>query len=129
MVTSTVVQAGKYRRRVTIQKPIQVQDSTGGAIPDWEDFAVDIRASIDPLTGKQTFFAQQIQADITDSISFRYRPGVDQSMRILHTLDWDASPPEVEIFSIESVMMDSTGRKEITCLCRKRMNQGFRSDG
>lgn len=128
-MTSTVVQAGKYRHRVTIQRPIQVQDSTGAAIPDWEDIAVDVRAAIESLSGREFMTAQQVQADVTTKISFRWRPHIDATMRILHVLDPNCSPEDVEVYNIEYALPDETGRKEIVCYCRIRLNQGFRSDG
>lgn len=126
---TTVVQAGKYRRRITIQRPIQVQDTTGGAVPSWVNVAVNVRAAIEPLSGREWFVAQQVQNDVTTQISFHWRPGIDPTMRILHALNLNSSPPEVEIFNIESITTDATGRKEIKCMCRTRLNSGFRTDG
>lgn len=128
-MVSTVIQAGKYRHRVTIQKPIQVQDTTGSVIPTWIDVAFDVRVSIDFLNGREMLLAQQVQADVTTAIAMRWRPGIDASMRILHESYEDSSPPEVDVYNIEYITKDTTGRKEIICYCRARMNEGFRTDG
>lgn len=124
MVTQ-VIQAGKYRRRVTIQKQIPATDSTGGTEPTWKTVYADIRAEIKSASGREYYLAQQIQSDVVYTISFRGPRTVDASMRILHMVGRCVS----EIYNIEAVLPDTTGMKEIVCQCRIRQNAGMRSDG
>lgn len=120
--------AGEYRRRVSIQKPVQVQATTGNQDTEsWVDVWKDVPCSIAAQGSREVFSAQQVQADITNVIKFRWRPNVDQTMRVLHYLD--NKRKTFEVFSIEGIpMSDVTGRVEITLNCRKREAEGFRTD-
>lgn len=122
MVT-TVIQAGKYRHRITIQKPVEDPDNNGE--PKWVNVLINIRAAIEPLNGREFFAASQVQNDVTTKIAFRYRDGITGDMRILHK----KQGCDAEIYNIESVMPDATFNKEIVCWCRVRLAKGFRTNG
>jgi SPP1 family predicted phage head-tail adaptor len=119
-------QAGVLRRRVTIQSLIEAKDSAGGLVQTWVNFAINVPAAIDWLSGRELFAAQQVESEVTASISIRWRPGVLETMRILHT----RSSPDVgmDIFNIESLIPDATGREYIEMLCSLRKAEGFRAD-
>lgn len=121
------MQAGSLRHRVSIENPVDTQDSTGAPIPTWESVAEDLPASIQPLTGRELFAAQQVQSDTTTKITIRWIKGVTSRMRVLHSLG--ESPEVVEVYNIEAVLPDSTGRRTLQLLCRLRAAEGFRSDG
>jgi SPP1 family predicted phage head-tail adaptor len=122
------VQAGLLRRRVTLQKPVQSRDTQGGSIRSWVDCGVSIPAAIEPLSGREAFAAAQIQSDIDCKITIRWRPGVTALLRVLHVIAI-GSPDEVEIFNIEAVIPDPTGRRWIELTCKRRDADGFQSDG
>ena len=123
---STTVQAGVFRRRVTIQSRIDSQDAAGGVISSWTTTWGNIPAAIDEAGGKEFFAAQQIQAKNTAIISIRWRPDINEKMRVLH---YRAPGKPPDIYNIEGMSIDPTGRKIITLYCAIRSADGFRADG
>lgn len=112
------VQAGRFRHRVTIQAKTVGRDSAGGMTESWTNFATKVPAAIDAVTGGESVSSQQITAKITTEISIRWRPGVTETMRVLHKAD---------VYNVVGVLPDSeTGRKIITLLCVQRKADGFR---
>lgn len=115
---SYTVQAGRFRHRVTIQRKAVGRDSAGGITESWSDFAKNVNAAIDTVTGRESIYSQQIAAKYSSEISIRWRPGIDATMRVLHGRI---------VYNIEGVIPDSdTGRKIITLLCSRRDADGFR---
>ena len=135
MVASTIIQAGKYRHRVTLQirLPQNPKDTFGQPDDVWTMFAEDIPAEVRYLTGKELFAAQQVQADATVQIAIRWRPGIGPHngplFRVLQTVPDSGSPEEQLIFNVEACLPDLTGRKELVLLSKIRSNEGFRADG
>jgi SPP1 family predicted phage head-tail adaptor len=112
------VQAGKFRHRVTIQQKTVGRDSAGGITESWSNFAKDVNAAIDTVTGRESVASRQITAKYSTEISIRWRPGVTATMRVLHGS---------VVYNIEGMIPDSdTGRKIITLLCTQRDADGFR---
>lgn len=75
-----VMKIGELRHRITIQENISAKDSFGADTPNWTDVAT-VWASIEPLSGKEFFAAQQINAEINTKIIMRYRTGIKPEMR------------------------------------------------
>ena len=73
---------GKLRHRITIQTYTASKNSFGEEIKLWTDYA-RVSASIEPLSGKELFTAQQLHAETTTQIIIRYLEGMNTSMRIL----------------------------------------------
>lgn len=127
---SSTVQAGVFRRRIDIQKEVRSQDSAGGITKTWVTVPQfkNIPCNIDPTGGSEFFAANQIQAIGTAMISFRWRPGVEATMRVVHK----RNPPDVpgqDIYNIEGISTDDTGRKILTLYCKIRSADGIRADG
>lgn len=122
-----MAQAGSYRRRMDIQKQVTVKDTTGNGVPSWQTIWSAVPCSVAPWRSSESFSAQQTQADVQWRIAFRWRPGLDASMRLVERSAASGSAPLV--YNIESVMSDATDRREISLLCRTRLGEGFRSDG
>lgn len=76
--------AGRLRHRISIQRPVNTQDSNGDMVLDWEDVATDIAAAIEPLSVREFIASQSMQSQITARIVIRYRDGLNATMRILH---------------------------------------------
>jgi SPP1 family predicted phage head-tail adaptor len=115
---SYTVQAGRFRHRVTLQKQSSGRDSAGGVVTLWTNFAVGVPAAISPVSGREILTAQQIAADVSTEIAIRWRPGVDETMRVLHN---------DETYGIVSVIADGdSGRKVLTLSCTRRKADGFR---
>lgn len=73
---------GRLRHRVTIQDYTSSRDSFGAETKEWNDFAI-VSASVEPLSGKELFAAQQLHAETTTMIVMRYCEGLNTSMRVL----------------------------------------------
>ena len=115
------MQAGKLRRRVTIQYPSDTRNDIGEPITQWLTFAESVPAAIEPLNGREFFAAQQEQSTVTTRIRIRWRPGVTDLMRIVHS---------TEIYDIEAVLPDQhSGRRELNLMCKMRGADGFQSEG
>lgn len=106
-----MIQAGKLRHRVVIQKPVETQDQNDGSvIVRWEDIAT-VWASIEPLSAKEFIAAQAEASKVTTRITVRYRNDVTAKMRLYH-------PAKGFYYNIEGVLSDRTsGLEYLTLPC------------
>lgn len=121
------MQRGRLRHKVTIQQRVETQDASGEVLESYTGFLTTF-ASIEALSGRELFAAQQVQSEVSTRIRIGFRPGVKETMRVLHTID-HGSPEEVDVYDIQAVLPDRTGRREVQLLCVKRGADGFRSNG
>lgn len=63
--------AGLKRHKITIQTPTGSTDSRGGNTQTWTTYAT-CWACIEPLSGREFFSAQQVNAELTSKISVGY---------------------------------------------------------
>jgi SPP1 family predicted phage head-tail adaptor len=80
------MQAGKLKKRLTIQSlpDVPERNSDGSEKVDdsqWQDLAT-VWASVEPISGKEFFAAQEIVAEITHRIRLRYYAGLTPKMRL-----------------------------------------------
>ena len=105
------MKAGDLRHLVTIQTPPDVgdasQDNYGQEKPDWSRFA-KVWAAVEPLSGREFWNAQQIQAQQVTRIRIRYLAGVTERMRIL----WGARK-----FNIQSIINLDERNIELQLMC------------
>jgi SPP1 family predicted phage head-tail adaptor len=75
--------AGRLNKRITIEMPVQNQEGTFGSIspPRWNKFAV-CWASINPIVGGESAYAEQAISQTVHEITIRYLPGINEKMRI-----------------------------------------------
>lgn len=78
---------GKYSHRITFQIYDGTLDEYGDVRKDadenWDDYKT-VWASIDPLSGKEFYAAEQSQSEVSHKIRCRYFPGLKAEMRILY---------------------------------------------
>lgn len=80
------MQAGNLRHRVTIQRQTEgAVDSLGEPACTWEPVAIDIWASVEPLSGKAFMDAKQAQSEVSHRVRLRYRDGITADMRVIHS--------------------------------------------
>jgi SPP1 family predicted phage head-tail adaptor len=72
---------GKMRHKITIEQKTEVSDGAGGYTESWISFAT-VWASVEPISGKEYYEAQQTQSEATHKIRIRYRTGILPSMRV-----------------------------------------------
>ncbi|MBA3562893.1 MAG: phage head closure protein [Gammaproteobacteria bacterium] len=113
------MQAGRLRHRVDIQRPLELLDEAGQPEVTWVNQAESVPASIEPISGREFFAAQQVQADATTRIRIRYRPGLTEKMRAVHTMDG-----LTELYDIESIIHLDERRREMHLMCRRREAAG-----
>ena len=67
------IKAGDYRQVVYLEKDIGTgRDTSGAHVADWQSYAT-IRASVEPISGREYFAAQQISETLSHRIRTRYR--------------------------------------------------------
>lgn len=62
---------GNLRHRITLQKPVIIKDSIGQEVEEWQEVAT-VWASVEPLSGKEYFNAQQVNSEISTKVIIRY---------------------------------------------------------
>lgn len=73
--------AGSMRHRITLQKPAEVRDSSGGVVHSWVDFA-SVWAQVEDLNGYEKLRNAQMQARNIKKLRIRYIAGIDESFRV-----------------------------------------------
>ena len=108
------MRAGDLRHRITVQYPVENQDSAGQPIPTWTTL-FSAWAAIEPLSAREYLSAQQANSDISIRIRIRARPAsetrVSAKMRVLfgsRMLEIVAPPIEVQ-----------ERNREVQLLCRE----------
>lgn len=74
---------GKARRRVSLQAPTASKNSYGESVNSWSDVA-QRWALIEPLTGRELWQAQQVQADVSHKVTVRNFPGIKSDWRVIY---------------------------------------------
>jgi SPP1 family predicted phage head-tail adaptor len=92
------MEAGKLRHQVKLQRVTVAADSHGDQTKTWTDLAT-VRASIEPLSGREFLQASQVMSDITVRIRIRGRSDITltpkdrvlygtRTFDIRHVIDW-----------------------------------------
>ena len=77
------MRAGKLRYVISIQTPVKSQDTHGQEVTTgWTNYAT-VRASHEPLVGREFFAAKQAQSEVTARFRCRYLAGVTPEMRVV----------------------------------------------
>jgi len=120
------MKVGRLRHRIVLQQRADLVID-GEVVPGWTDLA-EVWASIEPVSGREYFAAQQVSAETSTRILIRWRAGVNAAGRVLHQTNQSDSPPEYDVYDITAALEDPViTRRWITLLCTKRSAQGFRS--
>lgn len=111
------VRSGALRQRAEIQKVTTAANATGEQIATW---ALESRrwASIEPLSGRELFYAQQVTPTATHRIRMRYFAGLTTARRIRFV----ASPTATaRVFGIGSVLNKDERNREYELLCTEAL--------
>lgn len=103
------MQAGELRHKLDIEMERNLQDSYGQTTQEWVVFYSGLWASIEPLSGKEYFSSQQVNAEISHRIKIRYRAGIKPNMRVKFG--------DARYFNIVSVMDIKERHREIHLMC------------
>lgn len=78
---SEYMPAGKLRQRVIIQERTEC-DEDGAGEATYRDIA-EVWASVEPLSGRELFYAQQVQSHTTHRVRIRHIEGLTSAHRFL----------------------------------------------
>lgn len=111
------MKAGRLRHRIQFQQLIVELDSDGAQEETWQDiYPALIPADIMALSGKSLIAAQAVQSKVTTRIVVRHRPGLRESMRIIH---------RDTIYNIEAIIPDpDSGIHYLSIQCSSGVNEG-----
>lgn len=112
------MKSGRLRHYVMLQQRIESQNDMSEVVWTWEDVC-PMWAEIAPLTGREFFAAQQVQAEATHNVTIRWRPGVTAKMRFIEVCE-----PSVA-YDIVVPLADAR-RTEIVAKCKTREATGWR---
>jgi SPP1 family predicted phage head-tail adaptor len=105
------MRAGELRHRVELQRATITRDPMGGEVKTWAQLGIHW-ASVEPLTGQETFAAQQEGAKVDVRIRLRYEPGIVPTLRVRHgariydvtaVLDLEGRHRELHLMATEAV--------------------------
>ena len=75
---------GKLRHKMTLQEPVDVQDTTTGEmVRTWQEVA-KVWASLEPLSAREFVAAGAEQSEVSARVTIRYREGVTSKMRLVY---------------------------------------------
>ena len=104
---------GKLRHRLDIQNCAtssgETQDTFGEPIRTWTT-SETVWASVEPLTGRERFQAQQVQPEVTHKVKMRYNTSVNAKSRLLYGS---------RVLQVEAVMNPEERNAEFEILCKE----------
>lgn len=109
------MKAGSLRQRITLQQQAETRGPDGEYLPAWTAFAVNVPASIVPLSGREFISAGEMQGEVSARITIRWMPGVVDTMRVLH---------DGTVYTIRAVLPDPTLRRHITLMVGVGVSNG-----
>ena len=106
-----MVLAGKQRHTITIQRPATTSDGLGGFEVTWQNVCT-VRASVEPLQGREFFAARQMQTVSTVRFRLRWLKGftdqISEEMRVLF---------DGRVFDIQAVINVRERNRELHLMC------------
>lgn len=105
------IRAGRMSHRVEVQKSNETRTDRGGLEKGWET-VVFRWASIEPLSGRELWLAQQVQSQVSHRIRMRYLQGVKSLDRLKHggrifniasVINVDEANRELELMTVEVI--------------------------
>lgn len=108
---------GDLRHRITIQQKTEgspQQNAAGEPDYSWTTY-LTVSADIRPVTGKETFVAQQHLSGVTTKIAIRYRAGITAAMRVLYGST---------VYDIKAVLNWGERNEELLLLCEQGVSEG-----
>ena len=78
-----LMRAGALDRRITIERPAEVQDAAGQPVPGW-DLVAERWAQKRDVRGRERFAAEQTIGEETAVFVIRWLAGIDATMRVVH---------------------------------------------
>jgi SPP1 family predicted phage head-tail adaptor len=101
---------GSLRHRIQLQAEEHMPDAYGGSVKTWNTIDT-VAASVEPLTGREFFQAQQTHSAVSHKITIRYRANTSPSLRILFG---------TRMFDITAVLDQEERHRWMILMCLER---------
>jgi SPP1 family predicted phage head-tail adaptor len=111
------MRAGLIKKRVQIDEPLTVQNTTGEEITTWSEVAT-VWASIEPIRGREALLNGLNAAQMDTRIRCRWSPDLDEM-----DTEWRIRYKE-QVFDLISIAHIMTGRRELEILAKSGTNLG-----
>jgi len=111
MPPNTTLQAGKLRHSVQLVSPDAEQDTAGGWTIDQTSVFATVWASVEALSGRELYAAQQQVSEVTHKITIRWLTGVLSSMFVIF---------DGHFYQIMAVLNPDGRHKLLVLLCKER---------
>jgi SPP1 family predicted phage head-tail adaptor len=105
-----VLDPGKLRERVTVQRATETRNRLGEATQTWSEYA-ERWASVEGLSSREVLQSGQQQTEVTHRVRMRYLDGMTQNMRLL----WRGRVLEI------SSLLEHANRTEHELLCTEEV--------
>ena len=104
-----MIDPGRLRERVTIQRASESRNALGETVLTWATYA-ERWASVEGVSARESLTAGQSQIDVSHRVRLRYVDGLTQNMRFL----WRGR--KLEIVSL----LEHANRSEHEALCQEQ---------
>lgn len=112
------MKVGRLRHRLRLERRIDVEGDDGEIEPGYRLIA-EVWGSIEPMSGREFFAAQQVNAEASVRIVIRWREGVEATSRVVNGSD---------LYDVVAPLADPViNRRWLTLLCKRRESEGWRS--
>jgi len=112
------MRAGRLRHRLELQSKSETRDEYGAAIVSWTTQDT-VWGAIEPLSGREYFSQQQVQAEASVRIVIRYNGSIDETWRIKHGGRY---------YNIVDVLNHDMRNYMLTIMCREGVSEDFGPD-
>lgn len=110
-MSKKAVKIGDMRHRILFQSGTKIEDEHQGHTIRWNDVAV-VWAIVEPISGNEFYYSQQLKNTITHKITVRYRADINVEMRIIF---------EKRIMKIESMINLEEGNRFLLLRCEEEL--------
>jgi len=107
------MRAGRLRHRLLLQRKSEEINAYGEREIDWTTQAT-VWGAIEPLSGREYFSQEQVQAEAKVRIVIRYRSGVDETWRVWH---------DGLAYDIVDALNENTRDRMLTLMCRQGVSE------
>lgn len=77
------INPGRLNKKISIKKEVSISDGGGGQKTDYELIA-NTWASINTLSGREFWQAQQMQAEVSHKVTIRYRKEIERTQVVFY---------------------------------------------
>jgi len=118
------MQSLRLLQRITIERPVAVQDGGGDDTVTYEPVPGFIRIGADVLPDRagEFFAARQVQATRNAMVKIWYQPGLVENMRVVHHV----RPGMDEYWDIQGLVVFQSQQRELRLMCLWRDAEGYR---